>query len=66
MIRSSHYSEIQESPVALCEVKCDPHVEKSSVKCGSLYSCYRGWYMIEPSHRSEIQEPSIAFVRDGV
>jgi hypothetical protein len=42
MIRSSHYSEIQESLVALCEVKCDPHVKKSSVKCGSLCSCDRG------------------------
>ena len=29
MMRSSHYSEIQESLVALCEVKGDPHVEKS-------------------------------------
>jgi hypothetical protein len=50
MIEPSHHS----------EMKYDPRVEKSFVKYGSLSSCDRGWYMIEPSHRSEIQESSIA------
>ena len=58
MIEPSHRSEIQESPVASREMKCDPHVERSFVnvavyaraiemvqffaKCGSFFSCDRG------------------------
>jgi hypothetical protein len=42
MIESSHRGEIQEPSIALREMKYDPHVERSFVKCGSLCSCDRG------------------------
>ena len=37
MIKSSHRSEIQESSVALREMKYDPRVERSFVKMGAVY-----------------------------
>jgi hypothetical protein len=42
MIEPSHRSEIQESSIALCEMKYDPHVKRSFEKCGSLSSCDGG------------------------